>query len=751
MVFGKNLTVVYGENGTGKTGYGRILKSLGFSYDSGTTIHHNVYGKYEPKCADITFTVNGVSKPFRWDGKNKDADLENISVFNTNCVQVSLADRTLIVLPIGFHLFNLIGAELQELDKLLRFEVMKYPVTIDWAETLHTGTPQQIFIATLSARSSEEILTQLSAFATEHQTELLDKELELSRLNKTLLENEVQQYSAQLNELNNMIEQMELAKKIISVPIQNQIVEIHEQITTLEGNAQSGLKEIAAANKIEFGNSKEFRAFLEAADNYIKLLDQTDYPRHDDLCVYCKQPLNAAAIDLLGSYKNLLHDQTQETLKRINQNFIALAKQVEQVNEKILFHQTTFGIEEDGKPAQPDAISTYNNEIAVEKLKIMDRQKISSPLSIDHDKYILFLTMKKLSLDEQIVQKRKLLTTLSTTEAGLQKVIDSLKDRKFLSSKIVETKKILGNYQIAEILKANSPAFNTRPISTRTTEARDLMIKNNFTERFLGEMKSLRKSNLSIQLTFGTERGNSKISQKTGAHALAEVLSEGEQKAIALAEFLTELQMDNIKAPVIFDDPMNSLDHRIMDAVVARLLKLSKERQVIVFTHSILFFNCLRQQQELGTNKSIDIKFYGVKNNFEETGILHDPEELNPLKYCIGEINKILHNRPTDANEDLLAKRGYALLRAAIEILLEEKIFKKTIMRYKKNIAFTSFLKIDGAKFDAHKDRINEIFDKCCSSIEAHSSPESVHVIPTLSELKTDFTAFLEIDKQFGN
>ena len=86
-------------------------------------------------------------------------------------------------------------------------------------------------------------------------------------------------------------------------------------------------------------------------------------------------------------------------------------------------------------------------------------------------------------------------------------------------------------------------------------------------------------------------------------------MSEGEQKAIALAEFLTELQLDNILSPVIFDDPVNSLDHNIIDEFARRLITLSTQRQVIVFTHSILLYNSFIQQSLLETNKIIKSKF----------------------------------------------------------------------------------------------------------------------------------------------
>jgi len=79
--FSKNITVVYGENGTGKTGYGRILKTFGISYDNRNTIHPNIYGTLEPRTAVIEFSVDGVAEVFDWDGRNTHADLSSISAF----------------------------------------------------------------------------------------------------------------------------------------------------------------------------------------------------------------------------------------------------------------------------------------------------------------------------------------------------------------------------------------------------------------------------------------------------------------------------------------------------------------------------------------------------------------------------------------------------------------------------------------------------------------------------------------------
>ena len=152
-------------------------------------------------------------------------------------------------------------------------------------------------------------------------------------------------------------------------------------------------------------------------------------------------------------------------------------------------------------------------------------------------------------------------------------------------------------------------------------------------------------------------------------------MSEGEQKSIALAEFLTELQLDNVKAPIIFDDPVNSLDHKIIDAVGKRLIRLSKDRQVIIFTHSILFLNSLIQQAELPTNKQegIDFNFISVKSNFGVTGIVDEVEEINSYTFYIKKLTKVLETKPDGHDEAKLAAEGYGHLRSAIEVSCTDK------------------------------------------------------------------------------
>lgn len=752
VTFTKNITVIYGENGTGKTGYSRILKTLGFSYDSNNKILADIFRAPEPKTATIKFKANTVDQTFTWNGTNTDPELENISVFNSNCVQISLSDRQLLVSPIGFHLFNLVSSELNELTQLLNTKISSHPINLLWSENLIIGTPQQVFISALSEVSTEQKLTELSTFTPAHDQELTTKQGELTNLNKALLQTEIQNMGASVSELETLIGKIQVAQTQLSAVNWNALIDFNKQIADFESKTQTGIKEIAEQNGIEFYETDEFKSFIQAAENYVKIIGKPNYPNSEDTCVYCLQPLESSAKELLKSYRTLLNDKTQENLSALKQSKSDLIRQFSQVDTNLTFHQPTFGVDENQKPIQPSEIIEYNRNLGNLKTTFTtDKIAEDSVFSFDYLKYINFLITKRDAINLTLTKKNGDLSNLTDRELELGKQIAELKDRKLLSVKVAEIKTAIANHKTISTLTANANNFNTNSISRKTTSAREELVQQDFKDKFKDELKALRKSDFNIELSFGTDRSHSMVSQSISRHALTDILSEGEQKAIALAEFMTELQLDNVKAPVIFDDPVNSLDHRIIDEVVKRLIELSKQRQVIVFSHSILLLHSFIQQSELEHNKQAGLQFlfHRVKENFGTTGVLDEVEEINSYSYYTKKLNDVLTTNPEGQDESKLAAEGYGHLRSAIEITVENDLFKRTIKRYKKGVAFPSLLRVDGGKIDAHKGKLNDIYEKCCVSIAGHSSPEEVPSTPKITELEIDFKEFKKIRADF--
>jgi len=748
--FSPNLTVIFGENGTGKTGYGRILKSLGFSYDPNTNILSDISKTPQEKSAEIKFKVNETEKTFSWNGNNKAEELESISVFNNNYVQISLSDRQLIVTPIGFHLFNLVTSELNKLEEFLSLKINSYPTSLNWFNLLNNDTLQQTYVSSLSATSTIERLIELSTFTDADEQKLNEAEKELSVLNKDLIENEIRNLHSSILELSKIIQTIEQTKESFNIAEWNLLINLNKQILDLEKNTKKGLKEIAETKGIQFYQTLEFEAFIKSAEEYIKIIGETEYPTEDDNCIYCLQPLETSAKELLQNYRALLNDKSQSQLDDLRKEKQSLISKIDKVETNLIFNQSTYGLDDEKKPIQPKEIIDYNNILNEYRLSLIsDKIEEGKTFDFDYSKYISIFTDKKTDSNSLLTVKMDLVANLSTQETSIKNRISELKDRKFLSTKVDEIKAIINNHKIISKLKANYSNFNTGAISRKTTEARTELVQQNFNNLFKEELKSFKKTNLSIDLNFGTSKGASKISHKINSHSLLEILSEGEQKAIALSEFLTELQLDNKKAPVIFDDPVNSLDHNIIDDTARRLIKLSSERQVVVFTHSILLFNSFLYFSKHPTYSSLSYKFYNTKNNYGETGIISEAEELNQIKSYISKINLIISNTPKDRSEADIAEDGYGYLRSAIELFVELEIFHGTVKRYQKNIAFTMFMRVDGEKINKNKDRLNEIFERCCGFIKGHSNPTEIYNDPTINELNNDFKEFTTIRNEF--
>lgn len=747
--FAKNLTVVYGENGTGKTGYGRILKILGYSYDTANKVLPNIFLPVQPQTATINFSVNSTVKKFIWDGTNDDTDLGNISVFNNNCVQISLSDRQLIVSPIGFHLFNIITSELHQLEDLCRAKIAKYNINLAWIETLHIGTPQQLLISGLTGKTLDIKVDDISTFNSTQEQTLKDKQQELSNLNKGFLQAEIQNLNSHADELKRINNKIETTSKILNKGAWEAINNLSIKIKELESQTQIGLQEIATKNGVEFYETSEFKSFIRAAEGYIKILEKPEYPKDGDNCVYCLQPLTKNANELLISYRKLLNDNTQEKLSELKKQKLNLVTTVKEFNLDITIHHPSFGLK-DEKPIIPTEIQEYTQKIQKLRESYVLNKTSEAVFDLDYKNYIDFISKRQTLIETQLSAMKLTLANLAAKEIELKTEINELLDRKLLSTKVKEIKDTIANRKVIDLLNSKYNSFNTSSISRKTTEARDQLVQSNFDSQFQSELKAFRKSAIKVDLSFNTDKGKSKVSHRINRHHLTDILSEGEQKAIALAEFLTELQLDKINAPVVFDDPVNSLDHNIIDDVAKRLILLSGDRQVVIFTHSVLLFNSLLYFSKQPSYKNFAYKFYNCKNEFNETGCISEAEEeINQVKSYISKINQLINNTPKGRPEAEIAEDGYGYLRSAIELCVEHEIFQGTVKRYQKNVALTSFLKVKGDVLNVHKDKLNEIFERCCGYIKGHSNPTEIHNDPTVAELKVDFEAFEAIRKNF--
>jgi energy-coupling factor transporter ATP-binding protein EcfA2 len=759
--FSKNITVIYGETATGKSGYSRILKALGFSYEKETKVLPNVYAKKKSKQkAKIFYSLDGVEKEFVWNGSNFSEDLQNISVFTNNCVNISLGSRReLIVTPIGFHLFSLLSDELNSLAEIHKDDISKLKTDIEWLEDLNEGTNVFEFLKKLNEKSQVKELEALASFSQEDEKRLESLNDERKNMNKKLLETEIQNFKKQFTELNSLKENVNEIEENISSNDWKKLGKYLEKTGKLKELKKKGLKEIAERRGIGFFNSEEFKNFIQAADEYLKKLNKLNYPENsDEICIYCRQKLSSDdSLELLRSYRKLLHDSTQDEITSYENRISTILEKLNKINTDLKLYYSSFGSNEKGEPIQPKLLTGFCQKIRVfqEIAKTEDYRKIKAKrFDINYKAIIRKLNEQAESINEQLKAKAETLNKIETKEKELTKQIEELSDRKKLAQKIDEVKGIVRNIRTSKILKQNTNCFSTNAVSRKASEARNNLIAGNFNEIFQKELKDLRRSDILVNLDFKTEKGKSLLIQNIRSEYTLSEVSEGEQKSIALAEFLTELQLEKSNAPIIFDDPVTSLDHHIIDEVARRLVKLSRDRQVVIFTHSILLFNSIKQKSELNSFNNLEFRYYEVQKDIENTGYLYESPTLkeNSFNYYKKCINKILNTSKEERKlrENDLAIEGYNKLRAAIEVIVEKDILKNTVIRYRKNVALPSFERINGELIDKYKEKLYAIFERCCQYTDAHSNITQLVQKPGLEELKIDFDEINAIRNEFS-
>jgi energy-coupling factor transporter ATP-binding protein EcfA2 len=149
-------------------------------------------------------------------------------------------------------------------------------------------------------------------------------------------------------------------------------------------------------------------------------------------------------------------------------------------------------------------------------------------------------------------------------------------------------------------IEAAERLAKTNALSQKKNDLARDELANGYRDRFFAELEALggkripvapvaipeRKGKVSFQLSLN----GTKLNVPT-----PEVLSEGENRIVALSAFIADMLGSAHLAPFVFDDPISSLDQEFEERVVDRLVALSKTRQVIVFTHRLSLMALLEE------------------------------------------------------------------------------------------------------------------------------------------------------------
>ncbi|MCC6697937.1 MAG: hypothetical protein IT365_20090 [Candidatus Hydrogenedentes bacterium] len=111
LQFGKDgVTVVYGRNASGKSGYARVLKRACRARDTKEAVHRNLFGGATAAVpnAVFDFTVDGQAQSVIWEeGKPCPNELAGFAVFDSRCARIYVDEKNDVsYVPYGMDIFQ---------------------------------------------------------------------------------------------------------------------------------------------------------------------------------------------------------------------------------------------------------------------------------------------------------------------------------------------------------------------------------------------------------------------------------------------------------------------------------------------------------------------------------------------------------------------------------------------------------------------------------------------------------------------
>jgi len=269
---------------------------------------------------------------------------------------------------------------------------------------------------------------------------------------------------------------------------------------------------------------------------------------------------------------------------------------------------------------------------------------------------------------------------------------------------------------------------STNTITKLGNEIADTVITPKLRDRFQEEIVKLAADKVRVEIVrsggkYGSPQYQVRLFAKPDAK-VQDILSEGEKTCVALAAFLTELATAPHQSTLVFDDPVTSLDHRWRSNVAKRLVEESAVRQIVVFTHDLIFVNDL---YDLALEKKRPIRLVTVSRGKAGAGIVADgmPWKAQRIEERIDNLEKDAragrqlydNNQQDEYNRE--AASVYSNLRASWERALEDVAFFRVVQRHRDYID-TKHLKKASVLTEADCDAFHAGFKKCSEVVDAH-------------------------------
>ena len=697
----KALTIVYGRNGSGKSGFVRILRTAcrtRIENPATLKVLADVYGDGKGAlAADIMIDAGAGDVPIVWTpGMTAAPQLGQIAVFDSESAQLYVDGGNKIrYLPFGLALPHRLNAVCLAFKAVLETEqqaAVGNKISLTAVSFLPVReTVAQAFDRSVSKSTTDAAIATASAFSDVDDARLTEVAAILSAGSTA---------AADMANLASWVD----ALAVECATAETGLCDLALAATTdLKNKALSAREaaKLAAGSLFEDEpldgvSSDSWRRLWRAARDYsvTEAYPEQPFPvgpteALDASCVLCQQPLlpdGAARMQRFQAYMDDTLDTAATNAEQAVVDAIAALPTFKQLNADDFAERLEQIRSRDG--ALADALAAFQQSVTARSADAVTR------LAGNPEKEVPVLvapTEEVKSLASKLADEQAALVKASDADERLKLESEkaALEDRKTLNANAgkLTTRRDLMLTDSAYVKALALVA--TTGITKRANELLDTHLTSAVVSQFDAERERFEIKHLKIGLArkSGQTKAEFEINpQTTLTKVTSQILSEGEQRALALAGFLTEIALTEGSGPIVVDDPVSSLDRDRCAKVADRIAEEAGKRQVVVFTHDMVFFNELCRAADAAGIEPVTVALFSdldAAGKVDPAGMvwkgLNVAKRIGHIKNRFVPMPKLYAASPADYEYKI--KGLYGRLRDTYERVVEEVIFCDIVRR----------------------------------------------------------------------
>ena len=706
----------------------------------------------------IKYRVGTEHDPREWVGQGEDEFVSRVSVFDAHCAAVYLTEKTDVAFrPFGLDLFD----QLVRACKAIRIQLDREQQSLASSQIaiLRSQVPEGTAVASLlgniTSLTKPETVKGLAHLSVEEESRLtlLEKSLEdLAAGNPRKLIRLLTLRGTRVESLAEHFKEVEAALSSEAVAV---VFDARAECHRKREEAKRLREAAFEAGTLAGTGSETWVRFWESARQFSQQFAYSEqpFPAVEDgaRCVLCQQDLDHAARQRLQRFEAFVASTTEQELRRVRETFADFRRSFTDLRV------STESIDETIEDVRIDHEAMA--ETFVSTLAVAEKRRRAIVLALNEDRNLardcpalVSVGDSTKQLARQIRERIETLRTSATEEERSRLSVEAreLRARKLLAQHVqlvleeIYRKRRYAAYGLC-IDDTRHQAI-TRKSTTVTREVVTQKLKQSFQD----ELSRLDFRHVEVELK---EAGGAEgvlyhklVLTRAPGVELPRVVSEGEQRCLSIAAFFAELSTAEDPSGIVFDDPVSSLDYKWREGVARRLVEEANTRQVIVFTHDVMFLLLLNQ---FAAEEGVKHLNQHVRNLRIGAGVCDEdlPWVALKVKRRISHLRKLFqrakkhHDNGDQASYERDASVIYGLLREAWERGLEEVLLGGVVERFRPTVQTLQITQIaDITEQDCKA--VETSMTKCSRWLPGHDqAPGARADVPEPESLSADIEA----------